>query len=369
MRPYPVHAVAGAFAVVIAIGSPALAQSPADQTVQAATNVMNEIMAVPVTSIPQNLLADAQGLAIIPGMLKGGFVVGVRHGRGVALVRDEQGAWRPPVFVSLTGGSIGWQVGVQATDVILVFRTQKSVQGLLNGKFTIGADAAAAAGPVGRQAAAATDAQLRAEILSYSRSRGLFAGVSLDGSMLQIDQATTQAYYQLGSLIPIAAAWPNPATLPSSAVQLLDAVARHTGRTPVAPNVDPAQPMALPPANPLALPGSSEAELRAQLAAASQRLHALLDEQWRGFLALPPSIQHGALPPDMDSLRQTVTRFDTVAQDPQFAALAQRPEFQTVHQLLRGYLNARTTAITSPLSLPPPPNPSTPSTPSEPLFR
>jgi SH3 domain-containing YSC84-like protein 1 len=162
-------------------------------------------------------------------VLKGGFVVGVRHGRGVALVRDEQGAWRPPVFVSLTGGSIGWQAGLQATDVILVFRTSKSVQGLLNGKFTIGADAAAAAGPVGRQASAATDAQLRAEILSYSRSRGLFAGVSLDGSMLQIDQATTQAYYQLGSLIPNAAGWPNPATLPSSAVQLLDAVARHTG--------------------------------------------------------------------------------------------------------------------------------------------
>jgi SH3 domain-containing YSC84-like protein 1 len=369
VRLYPVNIVAGAFAVVISIGSTVLAQSPAEQTVLTAASVLNEIMAAPVTSIPQNLLADAQGLAIVPGVIKGGFVVGVRHGRGVALVRDEQGAWRPPVFVSLTGGSIGWQAGLQATDVILVFRTPKSVQGLLNGKFTIGADAAAAAGPVGRQASAATDAQLRAEILSYSRSRGLFAGISLDGSMLQIDHATTQAYYQPGGLIPNAAGWPTPATLPSSAVQLLDAVARHTARTPVAQHANSPQLAVLPPVNGLASPGPSEAELRAQLATASQRLQGLLDEQWKGFLALPPAIYQGALPPDVESLRQTVVRFDTVAQDPQFAALAQRPEFQTMHQLLRGYLNARTSATTSPLSLPPPPPGGAPSIPSEPLFR
>ena len=112
------------------------------------------------------------------------------------MVRDEQGAWQAPQFVSLTGGSVGWQAGVQATDVILVFKTQKSIQGLMEGKFTLGVDAAAAAGPVGREATAATDATLKAEIYSYSRSRGLFAGVSLDGSALQIEYEANQSYYR-----------------------------------------------------------------------------------------------------------------------------------------------------------------------------
>ena len=179
----------------VAGGIPADAQllTREEQTVQSASAVLNEIMAVPLTRIPQFMLADAKGVAIVPNVLKGGFVVGVRHGRGLVVVRDEQGGWQPPQFVSLTGGSLGWQAGVQATDVILVFKTEKSVQGLLRGKFTLGVDAAAAAGPVGREASAATDASLKAEIYSYSRSRGLFAGVSLDGSALQIDAEANQA--------------------------------------------------------------------------------------------------------------------------------------------------------------------------------
>jgi lipid-binding SYLF domain-containing protein len=234
MKRHRITVIACLLAIVGSPAAPSLAQSVQDQTVQTATSVLDEIMQVPTSSIPQALLADAQGLAIIPGVIKGGFVVGVRFGRGVAMVRDEQGAWRPPAFVSLTGGSVGWQAGLQATDVILVFRTAKSVQGLMNGKFTIGADAAAAAGPVGRQASAATDAQLRAEILSYSRSRGLFAGVSLEGSVLQIDQAATQAFYQPTNQVPDAAGNAAPALLPPSAVRLMETVARHTNRTPVA---------------------------------------------------------------------------------------------------------------------------------------
>src|SRR5262249_16811056 len=141
-------------------------------------------------------LRDAQGIAVVPGLIKGGFVVGVRHGRGIVIVKDDNGNWRAPSFITITGGSIGWQAGVQATDVVLVFKTRKSIQGLLSGKFTIGADASAAAGPVGREASAATDATLRAEIYSYSRSRGLFAGAAIDGSMISIDNPLTATYYR-----------------------------------------------------------------------------------------------------------------------------------------------------------------------------
>jgi SH3 domain-containing YSC84-like protein 1 len=349
------------------IESTSSAQSPAEQTVLTAVGVLDEIMNAPATSIPQNLLADAQGLAIIPGVIKGGFIVGVRHGRGVVMVRDQQRAWQPPVFVSLTGGSVGWQAGVQATDVILVFRTAKSVQGLMSGKFTIGADAAVAAGPVGRQAAAATDAQLRAEILSYSRSRGLFAGVSLDGSMLQIDQAANQSFYQGGG--PPQLASPQAATaIPASAVRLMETVARHTDRTlPAQPRPQPqaSAPLA---GNVVAMQGTSEADLRRQLVAASPPLQNLLDDHWRQFLALPVGIQQGADPPGVDTLQQAMGRFDTVAKDPQFATLAGRPEFQTVHHLLRLYLNARTAAANSTLNLPPPPN-SNPSSSPSPLLR
>jgi len=173
----------------------ASAQTVEDATVNAATTTLNEIMAIPAKQIPASLLAKARGIAIVPGVVKGGFVVGVRHGRGVLMTRNDDGTWKGPAFISLTGGSVGWQVGVQSTDVILVFRTRKSIDGLLRGKFTIGADAAVAAGPLGRKAAAATDASLTAEILSYSRSRGLFAGVSLKGSTLRQDNSANEELY------------------------------------------------------------------------------------------------------------------------------------------------------------------------------
>jgi lipid-binding SYLF domain-containing protein len=159
----------GLILVLLAAVAPAIslrAQSQEEVTVTSASQVLNEIMAIPSKQIPQAMLANAHGIAIVPNVVKGGFVVGVRYGKGLVVVRDGTGAWRPPMFITLTGGSLGWQAGIQATDLILVFKTQKSVQGLMSGKFTIGADASAAAGPVGRQASAATDAQLKSEILS-----------------------------------------------------------------------------------------------------------------------------------------------------------------------------------------------------------
>ncbi len=167
-----------------------------EEKVQQAGTVMEQIMAIPESAIPPNLLNDAHGIAIIPGVIKAGFVLGARYGTGVVLVRNPAGHWSNPCLVSLAGGSVGWQVGAQSTDVILVFKTARSVEGLIKGKYTLGVDAAVAAGPVGRRVEGATDLTLKAEILSYSRSRGFFAGVSLEGSALQIDDKANADYYQ-----------------------------------------------------------------------------------------------------------------------------------------------------------------------------
>jgi lipid-binding SYLF domain-containing protein len=168
------------------------------ERVELAGVILDEIMQIPETGIPFNLLANAAGIAVIPNVLKVGLVVGGRFGRGVLVLRNEQGGWSNPVFISLTGGSFGWQIGAQSTDVILVFKSERSIAGILTGKFTLGADAAVAAGPVGRNMSGAVDTTLRAEIYSYSRSRGLFAGVSLEGSVLQIDTEANGAYYGSG---------------------------------------------------------------------------------------------------------------------------------------------------------------------------
>jgi SH3 domain-containing YSC84-like protein 1 len=165
------------------------------ETVQESRQVLGELITIPGKEIPQRLVAEAQGIVVVPNVVKIGLVAGVRRGRGVVMVRDAQGQWTLPQFVTLTGGSVGWQAGIQGTDVVLVFTTRKGVEGLLKGKFTVGVDAAATAGPVGRNAAAATDTELKAEIFSYSRSRGLFLGASLDGSLLEIDQGAAAAFY------------------------------------------------------------------------------------------------------------------------------------------------------------------------------
>ena len=211
--------------LLLLAAAPARAQYRETVIVDDSRDVLNEIMAIPASGIPASLLANAQGIVIIPDLVKGGFVLGVRHGRGIVMVRDERGFWRPPSFVTLTGGSVGWQIGLQVTDIVLVFKTRSSVQGLLRGKFTLGADAAAAAGPVGREAAAATDAQLLAEIFTWSRSRGLFAGVSLDGSVLQIDHAANAAFYNGANVTDPTQAIP----VPASAIALMRQVGYYTG--------------------------------------------------------------------------------------------------------------------------------------------
>ena len=200
--------------------------------VDSSVQVLNEIMAAPVGGIPRALLHDAQAIIIAPGLLKGGFIIGVRHGRGVLVMHDDNGGWRAPSFITITGGSIGWQAGIQSTDIVMVFKTKQSVQKLINGKFTIGGDVSAAAGPVGREASAATDMQLRAEIYSYSRSRGLFAGAALDGTVVSLDNAATAAYYRgTGILWPDAPPGHAP-MLPQSAANLLATIAAYSNLQP-----------------------------------------------------------------------------------------------------------------------------------------
>jgi lipid-binding SYLF domain-containing protein len=166
-----------------------------DQRAADAARVLDEIMRAPDQAIPSRMLDDAQAIAVIPNVVKASFILGGRSGKGLISVRSADGTWSNPSFVKLTGGSIGFQAGVQSTDVVLVFRSRGGVDSIVNGKFTLGADAAVAAGPVGRTAQASTDGQLKAEIYSYSRARGLFAGVALDGAVIAIDHRANQSIY------------------------------------------------------------------------------------------------------------------------------------------------------------------------------
>lgn len=190
-----------ALLLVGAWATTALAKNEAKK-VKESGQVLTEIMKIPEKGIPPVLLRDAKAVAIIPGVIKGAFVVGGRHGTGVLSVKDDSGNWSDPLFVSITGGSVGWQVGGTSTDLILVFKNLRDVEGLMKGKFTLGADAAVAAGPVGRKVSAATDVMLKSGILSYSRSRGLFAGVSLEGAALLIDDDANAAYYNKPGIKP-----------------------------------------------------------------------------------------------------------------------------------------------------------------------
>jgi lipid-binding SYLF domain-containing protein len=187
-----------AFLLLSSIATTASAGEEENKLAENSVRVLKEIMMAPDKAIPKDLLQNAQAIAVIPDVIKAGFVVGGRHGDGLISVRTRDGTWSNPSFVGLTGGSVGFQAGVSSTDVVLVFRTQRGVDSIVHGKFTLGADASAAAGPVGRSATASTDAQLKAEIYSYSRSRGLFAGAALDGSAITIDNDANQAVYGEG---------------------------------------------------------------------------------------------------------------------------------------------------------------------------
>ena len=161
---------------------------------QAAGVVLHEIMAAPDKGIPEEVLNDAKCIAVVPNMAKGGFIVGGEHGRGVVTCRTGHG-WSAPAFISIGGGNFGFQAGAQSVDLVMLFMNDKGVQGLLSSKFELSGEASAAAGPVGRHASAGTDWKMNTEALSYSRTKGLFAGVAVDGAKIQQDNDSTVAIY------------------------------------------------------------------------------------------------------------------------------------------------------------------------------
>ncbi|ACH39159.1 protein of unknown function DUF500 [Citrifermentans bemidjiense Bem] len=182
-------------ALVMALSTTAAFAESGATKIEDCIEVVKAIKAIPEQGVPPMLLKDAQAIAVIPSVIKVGFVIGGRYGTGVLTVRDAKGNWSAPVFIKIAGGSLGWQIGAESTDLILVFKTKKSVDGIFQGRFTLGADASVAAGPVGRSAEGATDLTLKAEIYSYSRSRGLFAGVALNGAAIMVDDDANASYY------------------------------------------------------------------------------------------------------------------------------------------------------------------------------
>jgi lipid-binding SYLF domain-containing protein len=185
-----------ALALLMVVPASTMAQSDQADRIREAGTVFGEIMGAPDREIPHAVLDKAEGIAVFPSTLKGAFIVGAQRGRGIISVKNHTtNQWSPPAFLTLTGGSVGAQIGGQAVDVVLIIMNRRGLENLLRNQFKIGGEASATAGPVGRDAEASTDIQLRAQILSYSRSRGLFAGVSLKGSAVRQDLEANQAFY------------------------------------------------------------------------------------------------------------------------------------------------------------------------------
>lgn len=227
------------FLLIIALtfAFPAAAATREEERVADAADVLDQLLRIPEKSIPPSLLARAYAVAVVPDVIKAGFVFGARRGKGVIVVRQDDDSWSNPAFISLTGGSVGWQAGVKSTDVVLVFKTRKGISNIENGKLTLGADASIAAGPVGRHAAVATDIQFEAEVMSYSRSRGLFAGVALEGSGVTMDRDANTKFYGSSKMSPerIFASSPNIAPdIANTFVQILTA---QTRRLPTSPGM------------------------------------------------------------------------------------------------------------------------------------
>lgn len=220
------------------VAAPALAATPEEERLANATDVIAQLLQIPEESVPDALLSRAYGIAVIPDVLKIGFGLGARRGKGVLVVRQESGTWSNPAFVTLTGGSFGWQIGAQSTDIILVFKTRKGVDDIAQGKLTLGADASIAAGPVGRSASVATDIEFEAEVFSYSRSRGLFAGVALEGAGIQMDQEANAAFYGKPDITAAEVFASSGNLAPAAANNFVQVLSAHTRQLPKLPGME-----------------------------------------------------------------------------------------------------------------------------------
>jgi lipid-binding SYLF domain-containing protein len=197
--------------------------SKASDRVQAAGDVLNEIESAPDSGIPQEILGKAECVAVVPSMLKGGFIVGAKYGRGLASCRTPKG-WSAPAFFTVTGGSVGFQIGGQAVDLVMLIMNNEGMQHLLSNKFALGADASVAAGPVGRHAEGNTDWKMRAQVLTYSRARGIFAGISLNGAVVKQDKDSTREFY--GHMVTFKAALTGEVDPPAAANSFLTTLAK-----------------------------------------------------------------------------------------------------------------------------------------------
>lgn len=215
--------------VVLVTTTASLASSRKDDVkrLNESATVLNEIMAAPDKGIPQEVITNAKCIAVIPNMLKAAFGFGGAYGKGVASCRNANG-WSAPAFFSLKGGSFGFQIGGQATDIIMLVMNQRGMNGLLASKVKLGADATVAAGPVGRHADASTDWKMRAEVLTYSRARGLFAGISLNGAVLSQHKKDTRAFY--GHMVPFRTILLGEIPSPGAAAKWHHTLVRYAGR-------------------------------------------------------------------------------------------------------------------------------------------
>ncbi|HEV8183264.1 MAG TPA: lipid-binding SYLF domain-containing protein [Candidatus Angelobacter sp.] len=235
----------------ITLSNVAFAAEAASSRLQASATVLNEIMAAPDKGIPSDILSSAKCVAVVPSLLKGGFVVGGAHGRGMATCRTATG-WSAPAPLTTTGGSIGLQIGGQAVDLVMVIMNDRGMQALLSSKFKLGADASVAAGPVGRHTEGSTDWKLRAEVLTYSRARGLFAGISFNGAVIKQDEDATREVY--GRMVDFKTILTGSVVTPQSAEAFIAAVRQAVGTdtAPPAPRSAsterPAAPVNPPPA-------------------------------------------------------------------------------------------------------------------------
>ncbi|MFQ5547915.1 MAG: lipid-binding SYLF domain-containing protein [Woeseia sp.] len=219
----------------IMVAMPAAAATKEEKRVADATDVLDQLLRIPEQSVPPALLARAYAVAVVPNVVKLGFGLGARRGKGILVVRREDNSWSNPAFIALTGGSFGWQIGAQSTDIILVFKTREGVEGITNGKLTLGADASIAAGPVGRHTEIATDIQFKSEVFSYSRSRGIFLGVALEGAGVTMDRVANAAFYGSSSITPaqiFASSGNSAPAVANTFVQVLTAQTRRLPKQP-----------------------------------------------------------------------------------------------------------------------------------------
>ena len=218
----------GASCLLMAGMSFAADKSDIDKRIDESAKVLNEIMSTPDKAIPDKVMKDAKCIAVIPSMVKIAIGFGGNHGKGVASCRTENGAWSAPAPITITGGSWGLQLGGQAVDLVMIVTNDQGMQHLLSSKFKLGANASAAAGPVGRDAGADTDWKMKAEVLTYSRSRGVFAGIDLNGAAITQDKDETRVLY--GKFVPFGDILEGKVQPPSDTEPFLAAVEKYSGQ-------------------------------------------------------------------------------------------------------------------------------------------